>query len=165
MSEPIALDLSDLVFHSARTGDVDTLRRSLVAGFPANAVNPRGDSLLMVAAYHDRLGCVTALLEHGADPNIRDNQGQAPLSGVAFKGFVEVATALLDGGAFPNAAANDGRTPLMVAAAFNRSELVQLLLARGAKRELRDDAGVCAHDIAVSMGAPDAARLLTQDHS
>lgn len=39
-----------------------------------------------------------------ADPDKRDERGQTPLAGAAFKGLVEVAEALVEGGASVNAA-------------------------------------------------------------
>jgi len=45
---------------------------------------------------------------------------------------------LLDLGLDPNAANEDGRTPLMVAAAKGRTEVIQMLVDRGAKLDTRD---------------------------
>ena len=85
----------------ARTGDTATLEAYLAAGVPANLSNDRGDSLIMLAAYHGHADTVAALLARGADPNRRNDRGQTPLAGAAFKGEDEVVRALLDGGADP----------------------------------------------------------------
>jgi hypothetical protein len=50
----------------------------------------------------------------------------------------------------------------MVAAAFNRSEMVARLLARGASPEQRDASGLTATDIARGMGAVDVLALLSR---
>ena len=63
------------------------------------------------------------LLEHGADPEIMNDAGQAPLHGAAFKGDLQVATLLLDHGARVDAAGPNGKTALMFAAMFNRVDI------------------------------------------
>ena len=47
----------------------------------------------------------------------------------------------------------DARTPLRFAAMFDRAEVVALLLERGASASRRDAGGICARDLAQSMGA------------
>jgi hypothetical protein len=149
-------DLTDLVFHSARTGDVDTLSRALAEGFAATAVNARGDSVLMAASYNEQPACVRVLLERDADPNQRDATGQTPLAGVAFKGLVDMATLLVEGGADLNAAAADGRTPLMMAGLQPRADGVVPRGARCIDRRARGRrtirAGPCASDGCRSRG-------------
>lgn len=53
---------------------------------PANLTNDRGDSLLMLAAYHGHAEAVTALVGRGADPDRANDRGQTPLAGAVFKG-------------------------------------------------------------------------------
>ncbi len=157
--------LTALAADAARSGDVETLERSLVAGVAVDAATPRGDSLLMLASYHERPTAVQVLLARGADPNQPDAKGQTPLAGVAFKGLLEIAELLVAAGARIDAAAADGRTPLMMAAAFNRVAMVEWLLARGASADARDAAGLRTLDIARAMGAADAVAALTRNRS
>jgi hypothetical protein len=57
-------------------------------------------------------------------------------------------------------ASPDGRTALMIAAMFNRTAIMELLIAHGADPKARDANGVSALDAAGRMGAGDAqARL------
>ncbi|MGI4856868.1 MAG: ankyrin repeat domain-containing protein, partial [Janthinobacterium lividum] len=51
-------------------------------------------------------------------------------------------------------ASADGRTALMMAAMFNRTEIVDLLIAHGANPDATDANGVTALDAARRMGAP-----------
>jgi ankyrin repeat protein len=150
-----------LSVEAARRGDTETLEHALAAGVPVDTRSPRGDTLLMLAAYHGHVAATRLLLGWGSDPNGRNMQGETPLAGVAFKGLVDVAEVLVAGGAdVNNASAANGRTPLMMAAAFNRIEMVHWLVGHGAARDLRDAAGLTALDAARAMGAPDAAALL-----
>jgi ankyrin repeat protein len=60
---------------------------------------------------------------------------------------VAVMTMLLDGGAHIDDADNRGRTALMIAAELNHAEAVDLLIARGADKTLRDKEGKRASDL------------------
>jgi ankyrin repeat protein len=80
------LQLAAKVFNLARQGDTDTLAAYVDAGVPANLCNDKGDTLVMLAAYHGHPQTVSALLERGADPDRPNDRGQAPLAGAVFKG-------------------------------------------------------------------------------
>ena len=56
------------VFQYARSGDAEPLGAVLAQGLPPNLRNERGDTLVMLAAYHGHLDATRVLLEHGADP-------------------------------------------------------------------------------------------------
>jgi uncharacterized protein len=95
------LQLAAKVFNLARQGDTNTLAAYVDAGVPANLSNDKGDTLVMLAAYHGHPQTVSALLERGADPDRPNDRGQGPLAGAVFKGEREVIEVLLDGGADP----------------------------------------------------------------
>jgi len=152
--------LGQLATEAARAGDVKTLALLLSAGVPVETTSARGDSLLNLAAYHDRIDAVRLLLRFGADPNQRGAMGQTPLVGVTLKGLVEIAGVLVEAGADVNASTADGRTLLGLAAACNRPSMVQWLLDHGALRDHRDAAGARPLDVALTFGASEAARLL-----
>lgn len=99
--DPEVLRLAAKVFELARRGDAGTLAAYVDAGVPANLTNDRGDTLVMLAAYHGHTEAVTALLTRGADPNRSNDRGQTPLAGAVFKGEDEVVRALLSAGADP----------------------------------------------------------------
>ncbi|MEU6236657.1 ankyrin repeat domain-containing protein [Kitasatospora sp. NPDC047058] len=113
--------LAGKLFDAARAGDTDLLAAYVDAGAPADLGNDRGDTLLMLAAYHGHADTVAALLARGADPDRANDRGQTPLAGAVFKGADDVLTALLDGGADPAAG-----TPSAVDTArmFGKDELV-----------------------------------------
>ena len=59
--DPEVVELATKVFDLARRGETETLAAYVDAGVPANLTNDRGDSLLMLAAYHGHAEAVTAL--------------------------------------------------------------------------------------------------------
>jgi len=79
--------------------------------------------------------------------------------GLARSGLATVA-ALLASGAKVDGAAPDGRTALMMAAMFNRSSMLELMLAHGGDPHARNAKGLSARELALTMGAPETARQL-----
>ena len=61
-------------------------------GLPVNLADNKGNSLLMLASYNDHLETARMLLVHGAGVDRRNDRGQTPLGGVAFKGYEEMVT-------------------------------------------------------------------------
>jgi hypothetical protein len=106
----------------------------LRAGMPVNLADHKGNTLLMLAAYHGNTDTVALLMDHGADPDRRNARGQTPLGGVAFKGYTGIASLLLDSGAEIDADQGGGVTPLTYAWMFGRKDTALLLEARGAGR-------------------------------
>lgn len=142
----------------ARAGRRDELVAALGDGSP-DCVDHKGDSLVMLAAYHGHADLTALLLDLGADPDLRNARGLSPLDGAAWKGDARIVTMLLDAGA--DADGNGGaRSPLMWAAAFGRRDVVHLLLRRGADPSRRDAGGLTALDHARVMGAEEVAALL-----
>ncbi|MFE5915097.1 ankyrin repeat domain-containing protein [Streptomyces wedmorensis] len=125
--DPEVIELASKVFDLARTGDADALAAYVDAGVPANLTNDKGDSLVMLAAYHGHAAAVSALLERGADADRANDRGQTPLAGAVFKGEDAVIRALLAGGANPEAG-----TPSAVDTArmFGKAELLELFGSR-----------------------------------
>jgi ankyrin repeat protein len=84
------------------------------------------------------------LLENGADANRRNDRGQTPLGGVAFKGYEEIVALLLEHGADIDADNGGGMTPLMFAAMFGRTKVVEQLQTHGASLQRRNRLGLSA---------------------
>jgi ankyrin repeat protein len=89
------------MFDLARSGAAEELAGHLAAGLPANLTNDKGDTLLILAAYHGHPATVAALLEHGADPARVNDRGQTALAAAVFQQSAETVTLLLDAGADP----------------------------------------------------------------
>ncbi|MEV8402632.1 ankyrin repeat domain-containing protein [Streptomyces niveus] len=119
--------LATKVFDLARRGETELLAAYVDAGVPANLTNDRGDSLVMLAAYHGHAPAVVALLSRGAEADRANDRGQTPLAGAVFKGEDAVIRALLTGGADPEAG-----TPSAVDTArmFGKTDLLELFGAR-----------------------------------
>jgi len=100
--DPEVLQLAAKIFNLARQGGTDVLATYVDAGVPANLCNDKGDTLVMLAAYHGHPQTVAALLEHGADPDRTNDRGQSPLAGAIFKGEADVVAVLLTAGADPD---------------------------------------------------------------
>ncbi|GII91881.1 hypothetical protein Ssi02_21120 [Sinosporangium siamense] len=109
------------MFDLARAGNTEHLLAYVDAGVPVDLTNGKGDTLLMLAAYHGHAGTVRGLLERGADAGRANDRGQTPLAGAVFKKEAEVVRALLSGGADPRAG-----TPSAVETArmFNHEEFL-----------------------------------------
>ncbi|WP_405909711.1 ankyrin repeat domain-containing protein [Streptomyces sp. NBC_00828] len=125
--DPEVVELATKIFDLARRGATEALVAYVDAGVPANLTNDRGDSLVMLAAYHGHAEAVRALLERGAEADRINDRGQTPLAGAVFKGEEAVIRVLLDGGADPAAG-----TPSAVDTArmFAKAELLELFGAR-----------------------------------
>ncbi|WP_328316380.1 ankyrin repeat domain-containing protein [Streptomyces sp. NBC_00388] len=125
--DPEVVELATKVFDLARQGETAALAAYVDAGVPANLTNDRGDTLVMLAAYHGHAAAVEALIARGAEADRANDRGQTPLAGAVFKGEDGVIRALLAGGADPEAG-----TPSAVDTArmFGKTELVELFGAQ-----------------------------------
>ncbi|GAA0911337.1 ankyrin repeat domain-containing protein [Streptomyces thermoalcalitolerans] len=121
--DPKVVELATKIFDLARQGQTEALAAYVDAGVPADLTNDRGDSLVMLAAYHGHAGTVRALLARGADADRVNDRGQTPLAGAVFKGEEEVIRALLEGGADPFAGLPSA---VDTARMFGRTELLEL---------------------------------------
>lgn len=126
--DPEVVELATKIFDLARQGRTEELVAYVDAGVPADLTNDRGDSLVMLAAYHGHAAAVRALLTRGADADRVNDRGQTPLAGAAFKGEIDVTKALLEAASADPAAG----TPSAVDTArmFARTDLLELFGAR-----------------------------------
>jgi ankyrin repeat protein len=113
----------------ARKGDTAGLSALIKGGLAVDAQDAKGNTLLMLAAYHGKAETVAMLLKARATVDLRNAKGQTPLGGVAFKGYVDIATLLLDAGADP-VADQGGSTPADFATLAGKAEILTLLQAR-----------------------------------
>jgi ankyrin repeat protein len=139
VSEPrTALD--DQLIEAVKGKDVAAVEQLLEEGAGADTVDAEGNPALSYAINALQAGgttdMVAMLLNNGADPDVLDNLGKAPLALAAKNGRLEAVQMLLDAGAdvntrFAIGSAND-KSPLIQAVENGHVEIVELLVARGA---------------------------------
>ena len=118
---------------------------------------------LTVAARVGDPAAVKKLVAQGANPNAPDGVNSwTPLQHAIHKHQIASMVALLDSGADPNAPDPHGVTPLMMAAGYGYTDMVQILLKRGADPRLRDRDGSTALDFAIT-GVTDIDRFTLFD--
>ena len=113
-----------------------------------NRLNEHGKGAIHYAA-ECKGSPLVLLLEHGADPNLRQYQGDTALSLAAQVGAVENIRILLSRGADVEARDCDGWTPLLDAMNHGQSEALQLLLDSGADLNATLDDGAGALHMAI----------------
>jgi len=133
---------ADAKFHSARLAE---LKKWLAQG--ANPTEELNNAI--VANDIDR---VRYLLDHGAQANTRDGEGNTPLINATRFGFIPVATYLVEHKAEIDLADRNNWTPLMFAAWNDRPDLVQMLAAHGAKLDATDNDGLTPLAVAAQNG-------------
>ncbi len=112
------------MFDLARDGKTDELASYVDAGVPVDLTNDKGDSLLILAAYHEHPATVAALIERGADVNRINDRGQTPLAAAVVRRSGETVSILLDAGADPVAGAPSA---VDTAAFFDLADMAGLL--------------------------------------
>ena len=115
---PEMVELAHQMLDLAREGATERLLAYVDAGVPANLTDAKGNTLLMLAAYHGHPAVVAGLAERGADVDRLNDRGQSPLAGALFKGEEEVVAVLLALGADPDLGTPTARE---TAAAFGRT--------------------------------------------
>lgn len=112
------------MFDLARDGQAADLAAHLDAGLPVDLTDEKGDTLLIVAAYHGSPDAVATLLDHGADVSRTNDRGQTALAAATFHRVAESVRLLLAAGADP-----DQGSPSARAAAdyFGLTDMAELL--------------------------------------
>lgn len=120
----------------ARSGQTDALTALVDAGLPVNLTGGQGDSLLMLAAYHDHPDTVEALLARGADTARVNDRGQTALGAAVFRRSKRIVVALVEAGADPD---GGGRTAREIAHFFELDDMQCLLPPRPERAHERPD--------------------------
>ena len=160
--KPLSAQLTKSVHEAVAAGDVASLQRSLSDRRAANAPDANGVTPLIAAAFKGNAVIVRTLLEHGADPNLKDTKlGVTALLPAALQGQSEIVSLLLDGGAdvLVRESAN-GLTALYLASQNGHVGVASLLLTRGAEPDARVSDGRSPLWQAASAGHQDVVRLL-----
>ena len=121
---PEELALLQSAFDHARDGDIDALTELLDAGVPANLTNSKGDTLLILAAYHQHADLVRLLLARGADHARVNDNGQTALAAAVFRRQEQIVRDLLAAGADPDLGP---RSAVAIAEFFDLPDMLALL--------------------------------------
>jgi ankyrin repeat protein len=146
-SEKTVVDLQD---NRRRTPLFDAVGPDLYFYGKNKEAIEKQEDLYRVETFGDKAEhIVKALLSHGADPNVQDENDNTPLHVVAFANAIDINIAivklLLDDNADPNSRNENGNTPLHFLADTcypEISEMAQLLLENGADPNLKNQEGV-----------------------
>lgn len=124
------------------------------------------DTALMYGIRDGKLNITEYLLRQGADPNLTDKNGLAPLHIATARNDVELVRCLLGNGTAVNArTAGHGRTALLIAAMSGFAEMVETLLKAGANPSLPDNVGKLPLERALEYHRSDVVRLLEKTSS
>ncbi|KAK4295912.1 hypothetical protein Pmani_031557 [Petrolisthes manimaculis] len=107
---------------------------------------------LIRAAKDGSLYVVQALVNAGADVDIRTEQGNSALHLAAKEGHSEVVLQLVESGAFVDAINRSGVTPLQIALAHGHMEVIQRLIRLDADMFMQNKVGESAHEVATQLG-------------
>jgi ankyrin repeat protein len=142
----IAQDLNTAVLKN----DTAMALEAIKAGTNINAVDKYGGTALHTATRWGNDTIVQFLLAHGAGVDTpRSAAGRTALMVTcAYYGGMKICSILLAHGANVNATAKNGTTALMLAASNAKADVVELLLAKGADKHLKDATGKSALDYA-----------------
>jgi ankyrin repeat protein len=154
------------IFEAAAVGDCARLHALIATdATQARAVSADGWTPLHLAAAFARPEAVTLLIEHGAHAHqVSHNplRNQPLHACVALNNSADAVRALIEAGADVNATQHGGFTPLIQAASAGKKEIVQVLLAHGARTDTRCDQGRTALDYARERRHMSIAELLEQ---
>ena len=164
---------------AADANDTESVRLLIAKGADINAKNGFGDTALMNAATHGNVETIKLLLAKGADVNVVDsNEGIRVKNGpIALGGFTALHFAaptggsaavklLLGAGAKVNVQDVRGMTPLTLAIGTDRPDVdvIRLLLAKGADKNIKSKDGESAVDWARKFNYPPVLDALGLQH-
>jgi hypothetical protein len=137
----------------AESGDVDGISRFIQQHHNVNQRElPNQNTALFYAAGASKAEAVRVLLTLGADPNIVNSDGDAPLAAAAMADCVEALHLLIQAGANINQRDHVGITPLMWAIWRGKHRTLEELLKSGANPNIVSAKGDTALRIAGDKG-------------
>lgn len=121
------------LIRAVEEGEIDTVRMLLKRGMDPNTTDPRGNSILMIAARKGDEKIVAMLIGQRANVGQRSPAGDTALLMACLNGNAPTVRRLLDGGGELNP--KQGWAPLHYAAFAGNPGIAKLLLDRGANKD------------------------------
>jgi uncharacterized protein len=137
---------------------------AIVQGTDIDALDRKGRTPLFYAVRDGDLKIAAALIQHGANVNAQDKDLETPLHFAAREYQSEAAELLLQNGANVDAQDVQGNSPLFRAVfdSRGRDQVIGVLLAAGAKKDLKNRHGVSPEDLAKSIANYNLSPLLVR---
>lgn len=151
-----------------RHNDYQSIEALIARQEDVNAQNEEsGESVLMYAI---RCRCdqklLDLLIKNGADTYALDHEGVSVFDMAITYNNIYMVNYFLDQGIDVNATQRrSGFTPLMCASAYGRSQIVRLLLDKGADKDAIDAKGLTAIDFSRKMNKKSVLALLDYDEN
>jgi uncharacterized protein len=144
---------ADSMVAAAKSGDAETVKEGLQAGFDPNYKDRQGNSLLIHAAANSNAETVLVLLKGGADPMMRNKSGDDALNYGAIKGNLDIVKHMVKAGVPVNR--KQGWQPLSYAVYGKNLEVFDFLMAQGADPNGNNPSQASALMIAAQQGQED----------
>lgn len=151
--EDLYLGTMPAIMEAAREKEYANIEFLIAQGADIDALdeNDKHNALTYVLDEGDA-ETATFLLERGADPNMTDAVGMAPLHYAAGKGMVETVEVLLEHGADPDNVNDQGMSILQLAVMTRNVEVVRALVEGGASAGKPDPDGATPLMYAAALG-------------
>jgi hypothetical protein len=150
----------ELWFRMIESGDLDGVRKLILAGIDIRQKDGNDGTGLMRAVLRGNFELVRLLIEKGANMEDKDNDSWTSRMIAVNDRALEVVRLLIERGANLDVRDDDGLTGLMIAAIDGDAGTVKLLVEKGANLEEKRDNGWTALDWAKVFGRTNVAVLL-----
>ena len=118
------------------------------------------ETALGISTFNGNKEIVDMLLQKGADPNVNDDMGIAPILGAARQNRAEIIEMLIKNKAKVDIKNKSDETALHYAAEYNSGDAAKVLLAKGADKNLKNSSGKTPLDIAKDKKSDKVIELL-----
>lgn len=145
------MDINKELVIAAEAGDIETVKQMLAKGADASAMGPNSGALHCAAAYGHR-EIVQLLLQHGANPNVADNQSFYPIHLAAAYKHKDIILDLIEHGAKIDVVTSSQGTIMHIAAANDFYEIMHISGVKRSLLETRDHEQKTPLNVAASLG-------------
>lgn len=149
--ETSSIHPNDVIFDAIDFDAVSCLKLLLSLGADPNIKHPncQKTTALLYSAENSHYGCCRVLLQHGADVNATDDDDRTLLIIYMYRDVeTDDIQQLIDNGADLDVQDNLGISAALYAVLYGRPEFLELLLAAGARTDLKSNKGYTVLDAA-----------------